>query len=259
MPRRTRVMEVNGNSAISNNGGLNPGPRRAGESEHVLRHKLAPLAAFITVLATSLWAAQGNKSYRFDPPRVVSAAETMCPLGSTVSGTVILEVTVEKTGKAGNIKVIHGISKLTEEAERSVRRWNFQPARLNGQRVAAPVLAAFTFSLSPQWFSGPDPVQSRGKDLAPYEPIRIISTSPANNPASDVAFGAVTLQAIVDAAGAMGKIEVMDGIAPLAEEAERSVRQWKFLPAKYEGSPLATPMVAVFLFSDTPLGRCSRF
>jgi outer membrane biosynthesis protein TonB len=50
----------------------------------------------------------------------------------------------------------------------------------------------------------------------------------------------------------------MDGIPPLAEEAERSIRQWKFLPAKFQGSPLATPMVAAFLFSDTPLGRCSR-
>jgi len=37
------------------------------------------------------------------------------------------------------------------------------------------------------------------------------------------------------------------------------VRQWKFLPAKFEGSLLTTPMVAVFLFNDVPLGRCSRF
>ena len=259
MPRHTRAIALNGNSAIPNDGGPKPSPHRAGESEHVLRHKLAAVAASFTLVAGSLWAAQGNDSHRFDPTRVVSAAGTMYPLGSSVSGTVILEVTVEKTGEVGNIIVVHGVPKLTEEAERSVRRWKFQPAHLNGRRVAAPVLAAFTFSLSLQWFSGPDHVQPRRKELAPYEPIRIISTSPVNNPAPDVAFGAVTLQAIVDAAGAVGKIEVMDGIPPLAEEAERSVRQWKFLPAKFEGSPLTTPMVALFLFSDVPLGRCSRF
>jgi putative transposase len=45
----------------------------------------------------------------------------------------------------------------------------------------------------------------------------------------------------------------------LAEEAKRCVRQWKFLPARFEGSTLTTPMVATFLFSDVPLGRCSRF
>jgi len=92
----------------------------------------------------------------------------MYPLGCSLSGTVILEVTVEKTGKAGNIKVIYGVPQLTEEAERSVRRWKFEPAHLNGQRMAAPVLAAFTFSLSPQWFSGPDHVLPRGKELVPY-------------------------------------------------------------------------------------------
>jgi len=224
-----------------------------------LRHELAAVAASITLLAGSLWAAQGKDSHRFDPARVVSIAETMSPPECSVSGTVILEVTVEKTGGVGNIIVVRGVPKLSEEAERSIRHWKFEPAHLNGERVAAPVLAAFTFSLSPQWFSGPDHVQPRGKGLAPYDPIRIISTLPVNNPASDVAFGAVTLQAIVDAGGVVGKIEVMDGIPRLAEEAERSIRQWKFLPAKFQGSPLATPMVAAFLFSDTPLGRCSRF
>ena len=69
----------------------------------------------------------------------------MSPPECSVSGTVILEVTVEKTGGVGNIIVVHGVPKLTQEAERSVRRWNFQPARLKGQRVAAPVLAGLTF------------------------------------------------------------------------------------------------------------------
>jgi TonB family protein len=224
-----------------------------------LRHKIVAVTVSFTLLAGVLWAAQRKDSQRYDPARAVSAAETMYPLGCSVSGTVILEVTVEKTGGVGNIIVVHGVPKLTEEAERSVRQWKFRPAHLNGQRVAAPVLAAFTFSLSPQWLPGQDPVRPRGKALAPYVPIRIISTSPVNNPASDVAFGVVTLQAGVNAAGDADKIEVMDGIPPLAEEAERSILQWKFLPAKFEGSPLATPMVATFLFSDTPLGRCSRF
>ena len=72
-------------------------------------------------------------------------------------------------------------------------------------------------------------------------------------------FDVLTLHEGVNAAGDVGKIEVMGGIPPLVEEAERSIRRWKFLPAKLQGSPLATPMVAAFLFSDTPLGRCSRF
>jgi TonB family protein len=224
-----------------------------------LRHKLAAVAASLTLLAGSLWAAQGKNSHRFDPARVVSTAGTLYPLGGTVSGTVILEVTVEKTGKVGNIIVVRGVPKLTDEAERSIRQWKFKPAQLEGQSVAAPVLAAFTFSLSLPWSSGPHHPQPRRRESALYEPIGIISTSPVNNPTPDIAFGAVTLQATVEATGVVGEIETMDGISPLAEEAERGVRQWKFLPGRFEGSPLATPMVAVFLFSDAPLSRCSRF
>jgi len=224
-----------------------------------LRDKIAAIVACFTLLAASTWAGPKNSPPRFDPARVVSAAETRYPLGCSVSGTVILEVTVETTGGVGNIIVVHSVTRLTEEAERSVRRWKFQPAHLYGRRVATPVLTAFTFSLSPQWSSGSDPVQPRGKPSAPYEPITIVSTSPANNPAPDVAFGVVTLQAGVNSAGKIGKIEVIDGIPSLADEAERSLRQWKFLPAKFKGSKMTTLMVATFLFSDPPLGRCSRF
>ena len=222
-------------------------------------HKLAIVAASFALLVSSLGAAPGRNSDRFDPARVVSAAETMYPLDGSVSGTVIFEVTVEKTGEIGNILVVRGVPKLTEEAERSVRRWKFEPARLNGHQVAAPVLVAFTFSLSLPWFSGADPMQPRRKASASYGPIRIVSTSPVNNSAPDVAFGVMTLQARVDSAGEVGKIEVIDSIPPLAEEAERSIRQWKFLPARFDGLPLSTPMVAAFLFSDVPLGRCLRF
>jgi hypothetical protein len=82
-----------------------------------LRHELAAVAASITLLAGSLWAAQGKDSHRFDPARVVSIAETMSPPECSVSGTVILEVTVEKTGGVGNIIVVRGVPKLSEEID----------------------------------------------------------------------------------------------------------------------------------------------
>jgi TonB family protein len=183
----------------------------------------------------------------------------MYPTGSTLSGTVILEVTVEKTGEVGMIQVLRGIPKLTEEAEHSLRQWKFEPARLEGQRVAAPVLVTFTFSLSSPPSSSPDLVPSGTENPSPYEPIRIISTVAANNPEPDVAFGTVILQVTVDPTGAVEKIEVIDGVSPLAGEAERSVRQWRFSAARFKGAPLTTPMVASFIFSDLPPDRCVRF
>lgn len=238
---------------------MDPDPAGAGaEWLSMLRPKLAVAACFLS-LGGCLWALPAKSVRHFEPVRIVSTAETLYPAGSTASGTVILEVMVEETGKVGLVQVVRGVPQLTEAAERSVRQWKFEPARLDGQRVAAPVLAAFSFNLSLPSSSGPDRFQTKRKEPLPYEPIRIISTAPANNPSADVAFGYVTLQVVVDATGAARAVKVMDGIPVLAAEAERSVREWKFRPAQFAGAPLATPMVASFVFSDLPPAQCSHF
>jgi TonB family protein len=166
---------------------------------------------------------------------------------------------VERTGELGTIQVVRGLPKLTEEAERSVRQWKFEPAKLNGERVAASVLAAFSLNLSLPSPPEPDHRPPTRKTTLPYEPIRITATAPARNPAADVAFGTVTLQVVVDPTGSVSAVEVIDGIRPLAHEAERSVREWRFRPANFDGAPLASSMVVSFIFSDLPPAQCSRF
>jgi TonB family protein len=223
----------------------------------MLRERLAAIAGTLLLIGCP-WAADGKDSPRFDPARVVSIAQTIYPDGGTVSGTVILEAMVGRSGRVGTIQVVQGLPKLTEAAERSVRQWKFEPARLDRRPVTTPVLVAFTFSLGLPC-SGPVRRSARRREPSPYEPVRILAAAPAANPAPDVAFGTATLQVMIGTTGTLGKVEVIDGIPPLAEEAERSVRQWKFQPAKFEGTPLATPMVASFVFSDLPPGQCSRF
>ena len=189
----------------------------------MLRHKLIHIAASLCLLVGCPWALRGNDLRRFDPARVVSIAQTMCPDGGTVSGIVILEAMVAKTGKVRTIQVVQGLPKLTEEAERSVGQWKFEPARLDAQPVAAPILVAFIFSLSLPC-SGPVRPSARRRGPSSYEPIRIIATVPAADPAPDVAFGTATLQVVIDASGNVGKVEILDGIPLLAQEAERGLR-----------------------------------
>jgi hypothetical protein len=50
------------------------------------------------LLVSPLWATVAQGKNRFDPVRLVSVAETMYPVDTAVSGTVILQVTVEKAG-----------------------------------------------------------------------------------------------------------------------------------------------------------------
>jgi TonB family protein len=78
-------------------------------------------------------------SATFEPPRVVSTAEAVYPLRSVATGTVVLDVLLDETGKITDGRVVRGITSLTEEAEHAVRQWKFRAARLNGRAVSAGI------------------------------------------------------------------------------------------------------------------------
>jgi TonB family protein len=82
---------------------------------------------------------------RFVPPAVVSVVEAIYPLQSVAAGTVVLEISLDETGKVIDVRVVRGIPSLTEPAEQSVRQWKFQPAELDGKQVPSKVPVAFSF------------------------------------------------------------------------------------------------------------------
>jgi len=112
----------------------------------MLRERLIAIAATLPLLLGCPWTCVGKDRFRFDPARVVSIAQTMYPDGGTVSGTVILEAMVGRSGRVGTIQVVQGPPKLTEAAERSVREWKFRPAKFAGAPLASPMVVSFIFS-----------------------------------------------------------------------------------------------------------------
>ena len=73
------------------------------------------------MLVTSLWPdLKGQESLpRLTPPSVVAVTDAVYPISSVVSGTVVLEVTIDEGGKVAAVRVVRGIASLTEEAERA--------------------------------------------------------------------------------------------------------------------------------------------
>jgi len=87
-----------------------------------------------------------EKLPRFEPAEVVAVANTYYPPLSVAFGTVVLQVTVAEAGQIEDIKVIRHIPSLTEEAIRSVKKWRFKPATLDGRPVRSAVPVGFTFT-----------------------------------------------------------------------------------------------------------------
>lgn len=85
----------------------------------------------------------------FQPVRILSALGAIYPFGGFASGSVIFEVNVGESGAIDRIEVLKGIPSLTEAAERAVRKWKFEPARIDGKVVASSMIASFTFRVPP--------------------------------------------------------------------------------------------------------------
>jgi TonB family protein len=82
---------------------------------------------------------------RYVPPNVVAVTEATYPVRDVVSGTVVLELTIDEVGKVADVRTVRGIASLTEEASRAVLQWKFQPAQFNGRPVPSRIPVAFSF------------------------------------------------------------------------------------------------------------------
>jgi protein TonB len=89
--------------------------------------------------------AKTRTNQRFDPASVVTSVDAIYPLQSVVSGTVLLELSLNKAGKIVDIRVVKGFASLTEPAEQCVRQWSFQPSKLDGKPVSSKIVVAFSF------------------------------------------------------------------------------------------------------------------
>ena len=64
-----------------------------------------------------------------------------------VSGTVILEATVNESGAVTDVHVLRSIRLLDQAAIKAVKQWRYQPLVLNGQPVPFILVVTVTFSL----------------------------------------------------------------------------------------------------------------
>jgi|SRR3989304_5276536 len=83
---------------------------------------------------------------QFEPAGVAVAADVDYPIKSIAEGTVVLQVTVKTAGEAEEVKVLRGVPSLTEEALRSIKKWKFTAAKLDGKPIRSTVPVVFVFT-----------------------------------------------------------------------------------------------------------------
>ncbi len=82
-------------------------------------------------------------------PALIHRVEPNYPgvaISGKVSGTVILEATVNEAGAVTHVQVLRSILLLDQAAIKAVKQWRYQPLVLNGQPVPFILVVTVTFS-----------------------------------------------------------------------------------------------------------------
>jgi TonB family protein len=75
-------------------------------------------------------------------PEYPSVART-----ARVEGVVVIEGTINVSGKVESIRVVEGHPMLVDEAVKAVKKWKYRPAMLNGEPTPCPVTITVRFNL----------------------------------------------------------------------------------------------------------------
>ena len=83
-------------------------------------------------------------------PKLVSSPSPVYPpdaLREQVQGIVVIDALIDEAGKIADVKVVSGPTALKQAAIDALRTWKYEPARLNGQPIAAHTQVNINFAL----------------------------------------------------------------------------------------------------------------
>jgi protein TonB len=87
---------------------------------------------------------------RIQMPKLISSPDPKYPAAArsqSAEGVVAMDALVDATGKVTEVKVISGPTTLREAAADAVRKWKYEPARLDGLPTAVHTNVSITFKL----------------------------------------------------------------------------------------------------------------
>lgn len=82
-------------------------------------------------------------------PGITSVAYPQYPVNAVVPGTVVIQVTVGKTGAIQRAKLVRDLPPFSQFGLNALNRWRFQAATLDGKPVPSNLAIAFIFAPQP--------------------------------------------------------------------------------------------------------------
>ena len=224
-----------------------------------MRKLFAALFSLLWLSALPLTAAARDAADKveFRPAQAVSVDDVTRPVFSPAYGTLLLDLMVSAKGEVGNVQVRRDLGPLTEVAVRSVRGWKFEPAKISGHAVSSRVTVAVTLNppcALPANVPLPPLIHQRdeARIQSRFQPPEVTAALFASYPAGALNPGTVVIEATVSSAGTTEGLKVMRDVPPFTGKAIQAARNWRFMPATFDGRSLRSKAILAFLFGPLP-------
>lgn len=158
-----------------------------------------------------------------------------------VTDTVSIVLAVSAEGKVTKAKVTGGrIERLKEAAEKTVKKWGFQPYSVNGVPVPVRTEITFIFDNTFDHYRDPDGDTPVPLDWQAAHALIVKSVAPNYPPDARTGRiqGPIELRVIVGKDGHVQALHIIKGHPMLAPAAYTAVRQWEFKPYVVNGKAL---------------------
>lgn len=210
------------------------------------------------VAGALLWlGAQAAEAPVYALPESVSAHAFRFERKTLGGGVVFAEAGLDPQGQPRGLQVLYGDSPFREVAASVLRGWTFTlPTDASEEaRLAAVVLfrQPRLLRLGEGEYTVP-PVSSRGPNTPP-QPERLVEP---NHPPRAVSGGVAVLGVALDNTGAVTRLTSLYGSSAFVGAARAAVRQWRFVPARQGGQPVASGLVVVVYFPRPTLAGTPR-
>jgi TonB family protein len=182
----------------------------------------------------------------YAPARFRSGSLPGIPFDAVGGGEVFVELDVGQDGRVVGTTPIRTTAPFTEYVLDAVQDWQFTPAK-DGAAVSSSVMVAAVFR--PPVLTGP----TLGTPPSDVGKVSRSVPAPTNTPmppfpANAHASGAVLLEVLVAATGAVENARVVKSAPPFDDAAQKTVRLWKFAPAQRGGVTVRSVAYVIFAF-----------
>lgn len=198
------------------------------------------------------------------PARLRTGDVPSLPALAVGGGEVFFELAVSREGRVTAVTPLRLTPPFTDAVLTAVREWEFSPAREDLAQpearggspsllpVASRVLVGGIFRppalLGPTLGRAPEDVGTASDDT-PFP----LATSIPPYPPTAYGAGIVLLEVLVDRSGTVADVRVVHSAPPFDSAAAKTVRDWKFRPARVRGQPAAAFAYIMFGF-PVPVG-----